>query len=97
MKNKIIEKLIDKSKTEIDYSKKEVSVNLIYKSQYIISKVNVENDIYDIETNVNLREVQEDMVINYLTDVWNMHFANSFANSIITQEDRLHAESLLYN
>lgn len=96
MKNNILNKLLVNTPKQVDYDKKEVYISIDYKGSYIISKVNVKNDLYKIETNVNLRETQEDNVINYLTELWHQHFSNSFNGSTITQDDKIHAIELLY-
>ena len=97
MKTKLIAKIIKDQKKEIDYINKKISLNYTNnKGLYIISSVNVEDDIYEIESNVNLREIQEDLIINNLIEIWLQHFSNSFSDSIITQEDREHALELIY-
>lgn len=97
MKTKLIAKIIKDQKKEIDYINKKISLNYTdIKGIYIIASVNVEDDIYEIESNVNLIEIQEKLIINNLIEIWLQHFSNSFSDSIITQEDREHALELIY-
>lgn len=97
MKNKAIEKLLSETNKEIDYTKKTVSLSYNdNKGYYITSSIDVENDIYDIESNINLREVQEDIIINYLCEFWHQHFSDNFTGSALTMDDKLHANELLY-
>ncbi len=95
MKSSKLNELLTTNKIEVDYTNKIVSVNIIYKGYYIISSVDVSNDKYDIETDVNLTEFQEDCIINHLIDFWNMSFSNSFFSEI-TEQDKLNALELLY-
>ena len=76
----------------------EVSIVLTNGKFEIIAKLNVNDCFYDIESNIDLTEVQEDIIIAHLVQVWNNKYLIDKAfNSAITNEDREHALSLIYN
>ena len=76
MKYTTINRLIKVNYYDIDYGAKEISVNLTNGDYQIIVKVNKDDDLYIVDNNINLRYKYVDYLIDYYTEIWDMHFKN---------------------
>jgi hypothetical protein len=93
MKNKKLKELIERN-TTIDVMARSVRINILNEYCEISAYFKGENN-FDLYVD-GLTEYQENIVISHMKDLYNFNFSDRFDSSIVTQEDRLHAESLLY-
>jgi hypothetical protein len=79
------------------YEDREVSIVLTNGKYEIIAKLNIDNSFYEIESNIELTEKQEDLIFKHLEELWiDKYITEECFNSYITEDDREHALSLIY-
>jgi hypothetical protein len=79
------------------YEDREVSIVLTNGKYEIIAKLNLDDLFYEIDSNIDLTETQEDLIFKHLEELWiNKYITEEYFNSYITDEDKEHALSLIY-
>tara|TARA_R110000796_G_scaffold97429_2_gene204446 strand:- start:18965 stop:19255 length:291 start_codon:yes stop_codon:yes gene_type:complete len=79
------------------YEDREVSIVLTNGKYEIIAKLNIDDSFYEIDSNIDLTETQEDLIFKHLEELWiDKYITEESFNSYITEDDREHALSLIY-
>ena len=76
MRYTTINNLIKANDYEVDYENREISINLSNGSFEVIVRVNKENNLYDIDNNLDLEFRYTDYILDYYSEIWDMHFNN---------------------
>ena len=95
MKTTKLKELLNR-KTEC-YIDREVSIVLTNGKYEIIAKLNIDNSFYEIDSNIELTEKQDNIIFEHLEGLWTDEYISQDGfNSYITDEDKEHALSLIY-
>ena len=79
------------------YEDREVSIVLTNGKYEIIANLNIDDSFYEIESNIELTEKQDNIIFEHLEGLWaDEYISQDGFNSYITDEDKEPALSLIY-